>query len=161
MAYDLLVAKKIDPATLSDQVRAVIGDTKYVFSAFDNDIHFDTTLKTITCTGTNLLVQWILKTLLTAIGEHFEDPKYGVGDFGIGEKMSDSLFADIRSSVYSALAHSNNIRSGGNADPDELIGNIDSVSVIRDDKDPRRIFVYISVVTQGGKYVDVAVTRTL
>jgi hypothetical protein len=163
MPLDLNIVTKIDQSKLSAEAKAAIGSgTDYVFQIYENDIQFNSSKKTRAIDGAQKLVQGILKILLTDLKSHLEDPAYGTDiNQYFGQKLTNDAFAHIRDSVYSCLTHYNEIATPGNPNKDEIISVVDEIRVVKDDEDPRRIFIYISITTQLGTAVRVALMKVV
>ena len=155
MPKDIAILKRINYSSQSEVARRNIGKTDFVFSVFENDVQFTSGKQIRMMEGTDKLVQGILKILLTPKGSSLEDPLYGANlDVGIGNKLQQANYSDLRSGVYSALDYYTTLNAN-NDNPDEVIQEIYDVKAVRDDKDPRIILVYVSVITQSGKKVSV------
>ena len=155
MPRDLALLKKIDYSSQSASMKQNIGTTGFVFSCYENDLQFTRGKQLRTTSGINKLIQSILKCLLTQKGTALEDPNYGADlESGIGDKMQLLAFSDMEANVTSALEYLAQMTSTSE-DPDEVIGSVNMVSVVRDTIDPRTILVYIRVVTGSGKIVSV------
>ena len=160
MPRDIAIYTRV-PGTATDAYKKSIGRTDFVFEIFSNDIQFNTGKQVITTEGTLKIVQSILKILLTKQGENVEDGDYGADlDVGVGEKLNQQSYADLRSNILDALNHYN-LLNQDNENPDEIIGNIDEVKVTRDTQDPRIILIYIKVTTQAGNLVSVIVPQVV
>lgn len=155
MPRDIAILKKINYPSQSDTVKRNIGTTDFVFSVYENDAQFTSGKQIRLLEGTDKLIQGILKILLTPLGSSLEDSGYGTNlDSGVGSKLQQENYADLRTGVFNALEHYQQMNQD-NDNPDEIIQEIDEVKAVRDDIDPRVILIYISVITQSGKLVNV------
>ncbi len=159
MSKDVGLLKKINYASTTDAARLNIGATNFVFSVYENDIQFTAGKQIRILSGTERLIQSILKILLTPKGSMLEDVDYGTNlDAGIGSKMQQENYADLQAGVVSALQYLM-LLDADNPNPDEVIDQVNEVRAVQDTEDPRAILIYISVVTRSGKLVNVVVPQ--
>ena len=108
-----------------------------------------------TVSGNSKLKQDIVKILLTDLGDNKFHPKYGshVGALQIGHYADSKLMSlDIESSARNALKNLVALQRAQSKrqflTPGETIIDILSVTVKRDEADPRMYNIFISVLTQ-------------
>lgn len=149
-----LVRKNLTP----DQVRAT-GYTEFIFEPYENDVQFDRTKKIRQLSGTDKLVQSIMRVMLTTKGDSFEDADWGSELNGnIGSKITSQNYASVRESIIAALTHYNSLNAD-NPNSDEVIDTIDELQVVSDLNDPRVIRVVVGVTTESGKGLRVVVPQ--
>lgn len=153
-----IIAPLIRENFTQDQVRAT-GYTEFIFEPYENDVQFDRTRKVRQLSGTDKLVQAIMRILLTTKGDSFEDSDWGSDLNGnIGSKLSSQNYATVRESIISALTHYNSLNAD-NPSSDEVINTIDELQVVSDLNDPRIIRVVVGVTTESGKGLRVIVPQ--
>jgi len=108
-----------------------------------------------TVSGNSKLKQDIVKILLTDLGDNKFHPKYGsyVGALQIGHYADDKLMSlDIESSAKNALRNLMGLQRAQSRrqalTPGEVIVDVLSVIVKRDEADPRLYNIFVSVLTQ-------------
>jgi phage baseplate assembly protein W len=108
-----------------------------------------------TVSGNSKLKQDIVKILLTDLGDNKFHPKYGshVGALQIGHYADDKLMSlDIESSAKNALRNLMGLQRAQSRrqalTPGEVIVDVLSVIVKRDEVDPRLYNIFVSVLTQ-------------
>jgi phage baseplate assembly protein W len=150
MPFDIAIIAPLDKrGKTTDQLRGT-GFTEFVFEPYENDVQFDRAKKVRQMSGTEKLVQSIMRILLTTKGDSFEDPDWGSEMNGqIGSKMRNDNFATVRESIITALTHYNYINRD-NPDSDEVINTIDEIQVVSDLNDPRVMRVVVGVTTESG-----------
>lgn len=159
MSRDIAILKRVNFPSFTEGERLNVGNTDFSFATYDNDFQFTSGKQLRVVEGTNKIIQGILKVLLTQRGTSLEDQSYGAElDAGIGSKMQQENYADLRDSVYSAIEYYM-LLNDNSENPDEIITEIEEVKAVRDDEDPRMILVYVSVITQSGKRVSVTVPQ--
>lgn len=157
MPEDIYLVTKSNKADASSDYLRAIGGADYVLEMYKNDIQFDSFGKIVVATGTDKLVQGIIKVVLTELGFNPEDTSYGSNlAGGIGSKIGSISYTDITDGISAALEKYNALNSD-NDNSDEFIETIDSIDVYGDENDPRIIYVKISVTTESGKIVSVGV----
>jgi hypothetical protein len=159
MPDDIAVISELDKVGRTrDQLRGT-GATEFVFEPYENDIQFDRTKKVRQFSGTQKLVQSIMRILLTTIGDSFEDGEWGSQlNNRIGSKLLNEEYATARESIITALTHYNSLNED-NPNSDEIIETIDEIQVVSDIDDPRVIRVVVGVTTESGKGVRVIVPQ--
>jgi phage baseplate assembly protein W len=108
-----------------------------------------------TVSGNSKLKQDIVKILLTDLGDNKFHPKYGsyVGALQIGHYADDKLMSlDMESSAKNALRNLMGLQRAQSRrqalTPGEVIVDVLSVIVKRDEVDPRLYNIFVSVLTQ-------------
>lgn len=159
MPNDISIISALNRTGLSgDQLRGT-GFTEFVFEPYENDIQFDRTKKVRLFSGTDKLVQSIMRILLTTKGDSFEDANWGSElNNQIGSKIKNENYASIRESIIAALVHYNSLNDD-NPSSDEVIDSIDELQVVSDSDDPRIIRVVVGVTTESGKGLRVIVPQ--
>lgn len=159
MPIDIGVLKRVDRASLGNQLAKSFGATTYTWQAYEGDMQFDGLKRAITLDGTTKLAQGIFKIVLTPIGSNPEDSDYGTEmDTFIGDKLDTEKFSAIQTSIVNALTHYNVINQD-NPNSDEVIQTIDEVRLVQNLDDPRQIDIQIAVTTESGKTVKVQVPQ--
>lgn len=153
-----IIAPLVRTGLTGDQLRAT-GHTEFIFEPYENDIQFDRIKKIRQLTGTDKLVQSIMRILLTTKGDSFEDSRWGSElNRSVGSKITSDNYATIRESIISALVHYNSVNED-NPNSDEVIDTIDEMQVVSDSTDPRIIRVVVGVTTESGKGLRVIVPQ--
>jgi phage baseplate assembly protein W len=159
MPNDIAVISAIDKINASPELLRAVGATSFIFQPYENDVQFDRLKHVRQFSGTQKLVQSIMRILLTRLGDSYEDSKWG-SDINneIGSKIANENYAIIRESIIAALTHYNQINQD-NPDSDEVISTIDLIQVVADTTDPRIIRVVVGVTTESGVSVQVVVPQ--
>ena len=159
MPDDIAIIAPLDKKNRNPDVVRATGYTEFVFEPYENDVQFDRIKHVRQFSGTEKLVQSIMRVLLTTIGDSFEDSEWGSEmNNRIGSKTSNENYSEIRESVIKALTHYNQINSD-NPSSDEVIDTIDEIQVVQDLDDPRIMRVVVGVTTESGKGVRVVVQQ--
>lgn len=159
MPNDIAIISAISRASLTTDQRRGIGYTEFIFEPYENDVQFDRVRKLRMVTGVDKLVQSMMRILLTAIGDSFEDRFWGSElNAQIGSKISNDNYAAVRESIIAALVHYNSLNAD-NPSSDEVIDTIDEMQVVSDPNDPRIVRVVVGVTTESGKGVRVIVPQ--
>jgi phage baseplate assembly protein W len=119
----------------------------------DIKIETDGTVKVVA--GNSKLRQDIIKILLTDLGGNKYHPKYGshIGALQIGHQADERLVSlDLESSARNAVRNLMSLQRAQSRrqalTPGEIIIDISSISVARDNVDPRLYNIFISVLTK-------------
>jgi phage baseplate assembly protein W len=161
MAFDLSIMRPFDPAGDTEANIRGTGNTNFIWESHENDIQIDALNQIITVDGTTRLSQSIMKIILTAKGQALEDPEYGTSLVEqIGEKLDTARFASIQSDIVDALIRYNTIQAD-NPNSDEVIEVIEEVRVVQDIDEPRALRIRVSVTTESGKTLGVAVPQLI
>jgi phage baseplate assembly protein W len=159
MPNDIAIIAPLIKSGLSPDLVRATGFTEFIFQPYENDIQFDRLRKVRQLSGTDKLVQSIMRILLTTKGESFEDSEWGSElNSNIGSKISNDSYASTRESIIAALVHYNSLNAD-NPDSDEVIETIDELQVVSDIDDPRVIRVVVGVTTESGKSLRVIVPQ--
>lgn len=121
-----------------------------------------------TVSGSNKLVQDILKISLTQVGANTLQPWYGslVSKTLIGSFLkSDIIFTMAQTQLQNALENLKNLQNiqvaqGQKVTPDEQIASISNISITRNTVDLRLISVIIQVLSKAFGKVSAAFTVT-
>lgn len=141
-----------------DQTRGT-GFTEFIFEPYENDLQFDRMKRARVVSGVDKLVQSVMRVILTAKGDSFEDVQWGSElNSSIGSKIDNTSFSVVRESVIKALVHYNELNSD-NPNSDEVINTIDEIQVVSDPNDPRVIRILVGITTESGKGVRVVVPQ--
>jgi hypothetical protein len=159
VAVDLAIISPLDTKGLTvDQVRGT-GFTKYIFQPYANDIQFDNLKLVRHFTGTEKLIQSLMRIIIQPKGSYFEDPEWGgTIDDQVGNKMDNERIANTRQSVIDSITHYNEVNAD-NPNSDEIVDTIDELRVVEDLDDPRVIRVYLGITTESGLSIGVTVPQ--
>jgi hypothetical protein len=110
-----------------------------------------------TCVNSEKLIQDILKICLTPCGSNPTQPWYGsyVSRSLVGNVLGVSITiqmaqSQLQSAIENLMAlQKAQVKSGQQVSPDELIGSISSITVNRNNIDPRLFAVGVSVISKG------------
>lgn len=150
MPNDILVIAPLVSAGLNPGQLHGVGATQFIFEPYQNDVQFDGLRNVMILSGTTKLVQSIMRIMLTPVGTSLEDARWGADlSAGIGSKMGNDNFSQIRQSVIDALTHYNDVNQD-NPNSDEVINTIDELLVVNDIGDPRVIRVVLGITTESG-----------
>lgn len=115
-------------------------------------------------TDLDKLLQDILKICLTPAGANPINPWYGsyLNNSVIGSGIDSDVLNEIGKNQLSKSLEklvelqNQQLNSQQSVNADELINNISSISINRNQQDPRLFVVVIKVITKGGKTLPVA-----
>jgi phage baseplate assembly protein W len=155
-----IIAPLVKIGKSPDFLRAT-GNTEFIFEPYENDIQFNRSKALVLVSGTDKLIQSIMRVILTHLGDSFEDAKWGSAlDSQIGSKMANDNYAVVRESIIQALIHYNDVNQD-NPNSDEVIKTIDELAVVQDLNDPRVIRVVVGVTSESGNGVRVIVPQVI
>jgi hypothetical protein len=129
----------------------------YVFVAGENDIQFDKIGRLVMIESVPKTIQEINKILLSVVGSHPEDERYGtILDSLIGEKLTYQIKNIIINEIINSIDFLNE-QNQDNPDSDSFITELISVD-IRSNDNPNVILVDIYMKLESGKTIGVGLT---
>jgi hypothetical protein len=129
----------------------------YVFIAGENDIQFDKIGRLVMIESLPKTIQEINKILLSNVGTHPEDGRYGtVLDSLTGEKLTYQIRNIIVNEIINSIDFLNE-QNNDNPDPDSFITELLSVD-IRPSDNPNVVLVDVYMKLESGKTIGVGLT---
>lgn len=115
-------------------------------NGYVNDINFDGTGALMKATGTQKLIQRVIKTLLTRIGNQSEDYLYGSSlDDLIGATLDNTTLVTIQKSIYEAVNYLMEIQSGQSLDKSETVLGVTSIVIEENKTNPSMVDISITI----------------
>lgn len=110
------------------------------------DVGYDLKGELIMSSENQKLVQRVLKTLLTNIGESPEDFSYGSGLYSlIGSEINEGTTISLQKSIYEAVQYLISLQDGETLTLGETCTGISDISVSQDDINPSRLYITIKI----------------
>lgn len=123
------------------------------------DINYDGTGSLMKATGVQKLIQRVLKTLLTKLGESAEDYSYGSSlDDLIGTEITQTSLLSIQKAINDAMQYVVTLQENEDLDEEEAIAGVSSVSIEENKKDPAKLDITVVVRNVAGYDIPCTVT---
>ena len=123
------------------------------------DINYDGTGSLMKATGVQKLIQRVLKTLLTKLGESAEDYSYGSSlDDLIGTEITQTSLKTKQKAINDAIQYVITLQENEDLDEEEAIAGITSISIEENKKDPSKLDITVVIRNVAGYDVPCTVT---